>query len=149
MSWQAGGVSERAATTDDVHDLALAMPYVTITHGPKGNPVYQVGGKSFVFFRTPRPDAVDPDTGERYDDVIMIWVGSPADKLALVEDLDTPFFTTGHFDGHPSVLIRASRLGEIAYAELTEIIQDAWLAQASNRRAQQWLNSHPPTQVAD
>lgn len=130
---------------DDVHDLAAAMPCVRLIHGPKGNPVYQVGGKSFVFFRTPRPDAVDPDTGERYEDVIMIWVGSPADKLALVEDPDSPFFSTDHFDGHPSVLVRAARLGEVCYVELTEIIQDAWLAQASNRRAQQWLSSHPPT----
>lgn len=125
------------------------MPFVKVIHGPQGNPVYQVGGKSFVFFRTPRPDAVDPDTGERYDDVVMIWVGSPGDKLALVDDPTSPFFTTGHFDGHPSVLIRASRLAEISYPELTEVIQDAWLAQASNRRAQQWLASHPPARVTD
>lgn len=26
--------------------------------------------KSFVFFRNPRSDALDPETGERYDDVI-------------------------------------------------------------------------------
>jgi hypothetical protein len=130
---------DRAAEVDDVHALAEAMPHVTITYGPKGNPVYQVGGKSFVFFRTPRPDAVDPDTGERYDDVIIIWVGSEADKLALVADPDSPFFTTGHFDGHPSVLVRASRLGELSSAELAEIVQDAWLAQASNRRARAWL----------
>jgi hypothetical protein len=132
-------MSGRRAKVADVHVLAAGMPHVTLIHGPKGNPVYQVGGKSFVFFRTPRPDAVDPDTGERYDDVIMIWVGSEADKLALVEDLDSPFFSTPHFDGHPSVLVRASRLGEISYAELTEIVQDAWLAQASRRRGQQWL----------
>jgi hypothetical protein len=134
-------VSDRAATVADVHDLAEAMPHVTLTQGPKGNPIYQVGGKSFVFFRTPRPDAVDPDTGERYQDVIMIWVGSEADKLALVENENGPFFSTAHFEGHPSVLVRASRLGEISYTELAEIVQDAWLAQASSRRAQQWLSS--------
>lgn len=106
-----------------------------------GNPVYQVGGKSFVFFRTPRPDASDPATGERYDDVIMIWVDSEADKLALVEDPDSPFFSTTHFDGHPSVLIRAGRLGELSYVELAEIVQDAWLARASDRRRRQWLDS--------
>lgn len=37
----------------DVHELALGMPHVTVGRGPSGNPVYQVGGKSFVFFRTP------------------------------------------------------------------------------------------------
>jgi hypothetical protein len=52
------------------------MPHVTVEDGPQGNPVYQVGRKSFVFFRTPRPDAVDPVTGERYDDVIVLWVPS-------------------------------------------------------------------------
>jgi hypothetical protein len=134
-------MSDRPATLEDVHAIAEGMPHVTVTHGPKGNPIYQVGGKSFVFFRTPRPDAVDPRTGERYDDVIMIWVCSEADKLALVEDAGSPFFSTPHFDGHPSVLIRASRLGEITDAELAEIVQDAWLAQASNRRARQWLSS--------
>ena len=89
------------------------MPHVNRIEGPKGNPIYQVGGKSFVFFRTPQPDAEDPDTGERYPDVIMIWVESESDKLALVQDPDSPFFTTEHFDGHPSVLVRASELREI------------------------------------
>jgi hypothetical protein len=55
----------RRARVDDVHELAMSMPHVTVVHGPQGNPIYQVGGKSFVFFRTPRPDAVDPHTGER------------------------------------------------------------------------------------
>lgn len=126
----------------DVHELAGGMPHVTVTHGPKGNPIYQVGGKSFVFFRTPRPDAVDPDTGERYPDVIIFWVPSEGDKQALVQDPRTPFFTTPHFDGHPSVLLRASRLGELSRAELAELIQDAWLSRASSRRAAEWLREH-------
>src|SRR5689334_24795252 len=125
----------RRATVDDVHELALAMPHVTVERGPKhDNPVYQVGRKSFVFFRTPRPDAFDPDTGERYDDVIVFWVPDEGDKLALVQDETTPFFTTPHFDGHLSVLLRASRLAEIGYDELAEVVQDAWLSRASARR---------------
>ena len=56
------------------------MPHVTVDGGSKGNAVYQVGGKSFVFFRNPRPDAFDPQTGERYDDVIVIWVDSGAKR---------------------------------------------------------------------
>ena len=128
-----------AATVQDVHDLAAAMPHVTVHRPGTPNPVYQVGGKSFVFFRTPRPDAVDPDTGERYPDVIVFWVGSEADKQSLVQDPGTPFFTTPHFDGHPSVLVRAGRIGELDRDELAEIVQDAWLAQASKRRADTWL----------
>jgi hypothetical protein len=75
----------RRATVDDIHATARAMPHVTVVR-PEKNPVYQVGGKSFVFFRTPRPDAVDPGTGERYDDVVVIWVASEGDKQALLQD---------------------------------------------------------------
>jgi hypothetical protein len=134
----------RPARVEDVHDIARAMPHVTVEHGRSGNPVYQVGGKSFVFFRTPRPDAVDPETGERYDDVIVLWVPSDDDKLALVQDEASPFFTTPHFDGHPSVLLRAGRVGEISRTELAEVVQDAWLSRASPRRAAAWLAAHPP-----
>jgi hypothetical protein len=133
----------RRARVEDVHDLAMGMPHVTVWHGPHGNPIYQVGGRSFVFFRNPRPDAVDPETGERYPDVIMFWVTSESDKQALVQDQTSPFFTTSHFDGHPSVLVRASRIGELTSEELAEVIQDAWLSRASPRRAAAWLNAHP------
>ena len=134
----------RPAEVGDVHALAMAMPHVTRDQGPAGNPVYQVGGKSFVFFRTPRPDATDPETGERYPDVIVFWVPSESDKQALIQDQASPFFTTSHFDGHPSVLLRASRVGELTLQELTEIVQDAWLSQASPRRATAWLSAHQP-----
>ena len=105
----------RPASVADVHELAMAMPHVTRWAGPPGKPpIYQVGGKSFVFFRNPRPDAVDPVTGERYDDVIVFWVADEADKRALIDDEDSPFFTTPHFDGHLSVLIRGKDLATSA-----------------------------------
>jgi hypothetical protein len=125
-----------------VHELALAMPHVSVVRGPAENPVYQVGGKSFVFFRNPRPDAVDPKTGERFTDVIVFWVGAEEDKIALVQDESSPFFTTPHFNGHLSVLLRGSRIGELSRDELAEVVQDAWLARASKRRAADWLSSH-------
>jgi hypothetical protein len=134
-------LADRPARVEDVHALALAMPHVTVDDETTDHPVYQVGGKSFVFFRRPRPDAFDPDTGERYPDVIAFWVESDADKQALVQDETTPFFTTPHFNGHLSVLIRAGRLGEITRTELAEVIQDAWLSRASQRRRATWLQS--------
>jgi hypothetical protein len=132
----------RAARAQDVHDLALAMPHVTVYPGTESKPVYQVGGKSFIFFRNPRPDAVDPDTGERYPDVIVFWVPSEADKQALVADEGTPFFTTAHFKGHPSVLVRTSQLSRLTRDELAEVIADAWLSRASPRRAKVWLEAN-------
>ena len=132
---------EQRASVQDVHDIALGMPHVTVQRGSAGNPVYQVGGKSFIFFRTPRPDAFDAETGERYKDVIVFWVPSEDDKRALVQDEHSPFFTTPHFNGHLSVLLRAARVGELSRQELAEVVQDAWLSRASRRRADEWLKS--------
>jgi hypothetical protein len=132
----------RKARVEDVHEIALSMPHVELAPGGH-RPVYQVGRKSFVFFRTQRPDAFDPETGERYDDVIVFWV-DPVDKDAMVLDESTPFFTTPHFNGHPSVLLRGSRIGELTRDEVAEVVQDAWLSRASKRRAADWLAEHPP-----
>jgi hypothetical protein len=137
--------ADRQARVEDVHELALGLPHVTVVHGARGNPVYQVGGRSFVFFRTPRPDAVDAATGERLPDVIVFWVESEADKQALVQDEATPFFSTPHFDGHNSVLVQAGRLGEITRQELAELVEEAWLAQASARRRAAWLAAKATT----
>jgi hypothetical protein len=73
--------------------------------------------------------------------VIVFWVASESDKQALVQDRAPPLFTTPHFNGHPSVLLRASRVGELTLQELTEVVQDAWLSQASPNRAATWLNA--------
>src|SRR5262249_23168753 len=129
----------RRASVSDVHEIAAGMPHTTRIDGPQGNAIYQVSGKSFVFFRNPRPDARDPGTGEPYTDVIVIWVDCDAEKKALVQDSHSPFFTTRHFDGHLSVLVRESELHRIGRDELAELIQDAWLSRASNRRAAAWL----------
>jgi hypothetical protein len=136
-------VRPRRARVEDVHELAMGMPHVSVEYGPHGNAIYQVGGKSFVFFRTPRPDAVDPRTGERYPDVIVFWVPSESDKQALVQDQASPFFTTAHFDDHLSVLVRGSRIGELTLQELTEVVQEAWLCRASAKRAATWLSARP------
>ena len=93
------------------------MPHVTSWEDGR-KVAYQVGGKSFLFFRNPRPDALDAETGERLDDVIVIWVPDEADKAALLQDPELPFFTTPHFDGHPSVLVRASELHRLTVTEL-------------------------------
>ena len=128
----------RKARVADIHEVARGLPGVTV-EGDSDRPVFQVGRKSFVFFRTPRPDAVDPATGERYPDVIVFWVADEGTKQALVEDPSTPYFTTPHFDGHLSVLLRGSRVPEVTRDEVTELVQDAWLARAPKRLAAAWL----------
>jgi len=130
----------RPATGDDIHEIARALPGVTLADG--GPTVYQVSRRSFLFFRNPRADAVDPDTGERYTDVIVFWVESELEKEAILADDSLPFFTTPHFDGHPSVLVRGSRIGELSRADLAGFVDGAWLSRAGPRAVATWMKEH-------
>jgi hypothetical protein len=132
----ADGGASRRATVDDIHAIARGLPGVTMAD--REPPVYQVGGRSFLFFRTPRPDAVDPRTGERYADVIVFWVESELEKEAILADTSLPFFSTPHFNGHSSVLLRGSRVGELTRDELAEFVEQAWLARAGPRAVARW-----------
>jgi len=126
----------RPATVDDIHAIARSLPGVTVVDDRVT--VYQVSRRSFLFFRNPRPDAVDPQTGERYTDVIVFWVDSEFEKEAILADTSLPFFTTPHFNGHPSVLVRGSRIGELSRAELAGFVQGAWLSRAGPRAVAKW-----------
>src|SRR5918998_5825428 len=131
----------RPATVDDIHEIARALPGVT-NGGARGNlspQVYQVSRRSFLFFRNPRPDAVDPETGERYTDIVVFWVDSELEKEAILADASLPFFTTPHFDGHASVLVRASRLPEMSRDELAGFVEAAWLSRAGTRAVARWM----------
>ena len=128
---------DRPARVEDVHELATAMPDVVVS-GDDVRPGFAVKGKTFVFFRGPRKDAADPETGEPYPDVIAFHVESEADKQALVQDESTPFFTTPHWNGYRAVLLLARDIGRLSRSELAEIVQDAWLARAPKRAAAAW-----------
>ncbi|MBA2631959.1 MAG: hypothetical protein H0U86_02975 [Chloroflexi bacterium] len=134
----------RPATVEDIHDIARALPGVTLggARGRNAPTVYQVSHRSFLFFRNPRPDAVDPDTGERYTDVIVFWVESELEKEAILADESLPFFTTSHFDGHPSVLLRGSRIGELSRDDLAGFVEGAWLSRAGQRAVAAWMKEH-------
>jgi hypothetical protein len=90
-------------------------------------------GRGFLIYRAPHKSAVHPETGEMYDDLLVIMTPTAVEKNALVEDDATPFFTVSHFDGYNAVLVQQSRLGELDRDELAEIITDAWAARAPKR----------------
>jgi hypothetical protein len=98
-----------------------------------------VRGKLFGCQRDRRPDAVDPDTGERLDDVMMFRVADEGVKQALLADPSGAWFTTPHFNGWPAILVRLSHLDKLTRDELEEVIVDAWLCQAPKRTAKSWL----------
>jgi hypothetical protein len=95
-------------------------------------------GRGFVLYRKPHQSAVDPETGEPFDDLLVIRTANADDTQALV-DADGPFFTIDHFTGYNAVLVQQSRLGEITRDELAEVITDAWLATAPNKLVKEFL----------
>lgn len=131
------------ASTADVDAICRSLPEVEFGTSWGDRPTYKVPGgdkgRGFVLFRAPRHDAINPETGEEYDDLIVIRTADAADKQALVEDERLPFFTIDHFRNYNAVLVSEQRLPEISLQELTEVITDAWLAVAPKRLAKEFL----------
>ena len=125
----------------DLDRLALAMPETVKEVSDDGRPAYLVHGKMFCFHRSRRPDAVDPATGERLDDVLMFRVDGAEAKELVLADPRKLFFTTPHFNGYPAVLIRIPDLAPLDVAELRDTVVEAWLTRAQKRLAKAWLAS--------
>jgi hypothetical protein len=123
----------------DLDQLALAMPQVTKEMSEDGRPSYSVHGKSFCFHRSRRPDALDPETRERLDDVLVFRVDDLDVKELLLADDRGVFFTTPHWDGYAAVLVRIPNLGRLERDELRDLVVDAWLTRAQKRVAKAWL----------
>ena len=107
---------ERAPARPDGRRRDLpACPEVELGTSWGDVPTYKVPrgdkGRGFVLYRLPHKTAVDPETGEMYDDLLVIVTPTEAEKRALVEDEATPFFTIDHFNGSNAVLVQQSRLG--------------------------------------
>ena len=127
------------ATMRDLDRLALALPQTTKEVSEDGRPSYLVNGKMFCFHRSRRPDAVDPDSGERLDDVLMFRTDGQEGKELALADARGLFFTTPHFNGFPAVLMRIPDLKRLSRDELREVVEEAWLARAPKRVAKAWL----------
>jgi hypothetical protein len=134
------------ATMADLDQLAMAMPQTTKQVSADGRPQYLVHGKLYCCQRGRRSDAIDPDTGERMDDVLMFRVADGGVKELLLADDRDVFFTTPHFDGYPAVLMRIPELARIDREELGDTIAEAWLTRAQKRVARAWLEQQAPTE---
>ena len=135
----------RPATPDDIEEICTSLPEVELGISWGDRPTYKVPkgpkGKGFLLYRMPHKTAIDPGTGEMYDDLVVIRVANEADKMALVEDDRTPFFTIDHFRGFNAVLVQQSRLGEIDRDELAEIITEAWAHMAPKKLSKSYFES--------
>jgi hypothetical protein len=133
------------STMQDLDELALSLPQTTRELSADGRPSYLVHGKLYCFHRDNRRDAVDPETGERLDDVLMFRVADLGVKELMLADDRGVYFTTPHFDGYPAVLLRIPDLARLDREELYDLVVEAWLTRVQKRVAKAWLAEHGTT----
>jgi hypothetical protein len=131
------------ARPEDVDEICAGLPETELGTSWGDVPTWKVPrgekGRGFVLYRPPGRTAVDPATGEPYDDLVVIITPTEVEKDALVADESTPFFTIDHFKNFAAVLVQQSRLGEISREELAEIITDAWATRAPKKLVREHL----------
>jgi hypothetical protein len=126
---------------DDVAKIALALPEVT-EEPVFGNRSWKVRKKLFVWERPLRKKEIEqlggpePEGGAPTGEILGVRVPDEEAKQALLASEPDIYFTTPHFDGYPSVLVRLER---IPRADLEEAIVEAWLSRAPKRVAAAYL----------
>lgn len=135
---------KQAARPEDVDEIAGLLPDTEFGTSWGDRPTWKVPagpkGKGFLLYRAPHRSAIDPETAEMYDDLLVVHVPDQGAKQALV-DGDNPFFDIDHFRGFNAVLIQLSRLGELERDELVEVITDAWASKAPKRLLREYFGA--------
>jgi len=106
---------------DDLKRIALDLPGVA-----------EKRAGSYEFYRdgrmmaVPYPERVHPKRPRvRRDDMFVVRVADADDKEALLSGEPDVFFTTDHYDGYATVIVR---LDAIDQDRLAEIVHEAWEA---------------------
>ncbi len=101
---------------EDVRRVAAGLPGASeqLSYGMPG---FRVGDRLFARIR---------DEG----DVLLVWCAGLEEKQELIAAEPVKFFTTPHYDGHPTVLVRFSA---IDVAELAELMIESWRLRAPRR----------------
>ena len=124
------------ATWADVERVVAGLPAVT-SQQSWGATMWCVGGKGFVWERPlRRADLAELGVAEQEGEVLGARVADEGEKLALLAEDPSVFFTVHHFDGYPAVLVRLDR---IEIDRLTELVTEAWLDRAPKRLVREFL----------
>jgi len=120
------------ASLEDVRRIAMSLP-ASEERLSRERLQWRVGGKLFVWERPLRAKEVAELGGAAPDGTVLgARVEHLGAKQAMLADEPEVFFTTSHFEGHPSVLVR---LEKIALPELEEVVTEAWFARAPAKLA--------------
>ena len=122
------------ADFEDVRRIAMALPG-SEERLSRRHLQWRVGGKLFVWERPLRPREIE-ELGDGAPDgpILGARVEHLHAKEALLAEEPGVYFTTSHFEGHPSVLVL---LAEISLPELEEVVTQAWFARAPPKLAAQ------------
>ncbi len=103
-------------TEDEVRAAALSLPE-TSEKPSYGMPGFRVRTKGFARLH-------------ELPGVLMLWCADVGEKEALIASDPETFFTTPHYDGYSSVLVR---LDQIDSDELLDLLTAAWRSRAPTR----------------
>ena len=121
---------------EDVRRIALALPE-TSERVSRERCQWRVKDKLFVWERPLRRGEVEAlGAGAPDGPILGARVEHLVAKEALLAEDPRVFFTTPHFDNHPSVLVLLDR---ISAQDLDEVIVEAWLARAPKRLAEAYV----------
>ncbi len=124
------------ATWDDVRRIALAMPDSS-ERSSRDLRQWRVKDKLFVWERPLRRGEIEAlGAGAPQGPILGARVEHLVAKEALLAADAGVFFTTPHFDNHPSVLVLLDR---ISAEGLDEVIVEAWLARAPKPLAEAYI----------
>ena len=107
-------------TENDVRAVALSLP-ATTEKPSYGTPGFRVKDRLFARLR---------EEGD-----LLVWVADEGEKRGLVASEPDKFFTTRHYDGHASVLVRLAAVDE---AELRELLTESWRLRAPRKLAEEF-----------
>jgi hypothetical protein len=117
------------ATEADVRKIALSLPETT--EKPWFNsPGFRVKDKGFLRIRS------EAEGG------LVVFVSDLGEKEALLQSDPKKFFTTPHYDGHPTVLVNLKAVG---VRELRELITESWRLKAPKRVLQAFDDEQRPS----
>ncbi|HET9731306.1 MAG TPA: MmcQ/YjbR family DNA-binding protein [Acidimicrobiales bacterium] len=108
----------RTVTEEDVRRAALSLPETTEKLS-YGSPGFRVRDRLFARIR------------DEYQSVV-VWCADVAEKEALVRSRPEHLFTTPHYDGRPTVLVR---MAAVDPDEMAEPLAEPWRLRAPARLA--------------